>query len=84
MKKKSGLKYLKREWKVMESHLQSFLKKEEQDDLHQFRIHVKRIIAFLLLLDQVNHHSKLAKLFRPVNKVFKKAGQLRIGISCVS
>lgn len=77
MKKKALLKYLKREWKVMEGDLQSFLKNEEQEDLHRFRIQAKRIEAFLMLLDQVDHHSKLVKCFSPVKKMFQKTGALR-------
>jgi len=77
MKKRVALKYLKKEWKIMQFHLQSFLKKEEQEDLHQFRIQAKRIIAFLTLLDYINHDRKLVKSFSPVKKVFKQAGELR-------
>lgn len=61
----------------MRFHLKSFLKKEEEEELHRFRLQVKRITAFLMLLDQVSPHSKLTRCFRPVKKVFKRAGKLR-------
>lgn len=61
----------------MRFHLQAFLKKREEEELHLFRIQVKRITAFLMLLDQLCPHSKLTKQFSPVKKVFKRAGKLR-------
>lgn len=61
----------------MRFHLQSFLKSEDQEELHRFRIQVKKISAFLMLMDHVNHDGKHIKCFKPVKEVFRRSGKLR-------
>ncbi|MCR8557799.1 CHAD domain-containing protein [Mucilaginibacter sp. BJC16-A38] len=77
MKKKTAVKYFDREWKGMKSCLKSYLKIGEQEDLHKFRVQVKKLQALLILSDQTSHHAKLVPCFKPVKKVFKQAGELR-------
>ncbi|MDP9080760.1 MAG: CHAD domain-containing protein [Bacteroidota bacterium] len=77
MKKKTAVKYFDREWKGMKSCLKSYLKKGEQEELHKFRVQVKKLQALLILSDQTRHHAKLIPCFKPVKKVFKRAGELR-------
>lgn len=77
MKKDDEIVYFDKEWKEMRTSLKSYLKKEEQADLHRFRVQVKKIRAFLTLSDSTEHHPKLTKYFTPVKRVFKKAGEIR-------
>ncbi|MDR6945116.1 CHAD domain-containing protein [Mucilaginibacter pocheonensis] len=77
MKKKEERKYFDKEWKEMKTSLESYLKREQQEDLHKFRVQVKKIRAFLILSDSAGHHPDLIKHFKPVRKIFKKAGEIR-------
>ncbi|MDB5087251.1 MAG: hypothetical protein JWR09_1245 [Mucilaginibacter sp.] len=77
MKKKEEKKYFDKEWEQMKCSLLAFFKKENQEDLHRFRVQVKKLHAFLLLSDSSNHHPGLAPYFKPVKKIFKKAGEIR-------
>ncbi|MCC8426414.1 CHAD domain-containing protein [Mucilaginibacter sp. UR6-11] len=76
MKKKKARKYLKKEWKVMERYLKTYLKKKNQEDLHQFRVQVKKLQAFFTLSDH-SSDAELTPAFKPVKKVFKQAGEVR-------
>ncbi|MDB4924232.1 CHAD domain-containing protein [Mucilaginibacter sp.] len=77
MKKKEERKYFDQEWADMKSHLKSFFKKAQQEDLHGFRVQVKKLRAFLILSDSMGDHPKLAGYFKPINKIFKQAGEIR-------
>ncbi|WP_461451382.1 CHAD domain-containing protein [Mucilaginibacter sp.] len=77
MKSKEQIKYFDEEWDDMESYLKSFLKNGDQEDLHRFRVQVKKINSFIFLADSDDHHTKLGKYFKPVKKVFKQAGIIR-------
>lgn len=61
----------------MVTSLKSFLKKEEQEDLHRFRVQVKKLRAFIILSDSMKHHPNLKIHFKPVRKIFKEAGVIR-------
>lgn len=77
MTKKEGKKYFEKQWTEMKSGLKSFLKEENQEDLHRFRVQVKKLRAFLILLDSAADNSKILGNFKPVRKVFKSAGEIR-------
>jgi CHAD domain-containing protein len=77
MKKRDEIRYFDKEWKDMKVHLKSFFKKEQQEDLHRFRVEVKKIRAFLILSESTSHHSKLTRCFKPVRQIFKQAGEIR-------
>ncbi|WP_419701531.1 CHAD domain-containing protein [Mucilaginibacter sp. NFX135] len=77
MKKKNGIKYFKEEWKRMKAYLKSYLKKGQQEDLHRFRVQVKKLRAFFTLSDTLSPHSNMNKKFKLVKKIFKEAGKLR-------
>ena len=51
MKVKEEVKYFGKEWADMRLALKSFLKTGEQDDLHTFRVQVKKLSGFLILMD---------------------------------
>ena len=77
MNKKSEKDYLKKEWKTMRSHLRSFVKKGEQEDLKSFRVQVKKLRSYMILADSSLKKPKFEKLFKPVRAVFKKSGEVR-------
>jgi CHAD domain-containing protein len=77
MKKKEERKYLRKEWRSMKNHLESFLRRGRQEDLHQFRTGVKKLSAFFTLADSEEKELDLLERFKPVRKVFKQAGKIR-------
>jgi len=77
MKKKDEIAHFDKEWEDMKTHLKSFLNDERQEDLHHFRVQVKKLYAFLILADSAKRHPELIKLFKPIRTVFKKAGEIR-------
>jgi CHAD domain-containing protein len=77
MKKREERKYFDKEWKDMKASLESYLKKEQQEDLHHFRVQVKKLRAFLILSDSTEQHPKLTQHFKSVRMIFKQAGEIR-------
>jgi CHAD domain-containing protein len=77
MNKKQERDYFDKEWNDMKTSLKSYLKKEQQEDLHRFRVQVKKLRAFIILADSADPHPKLAGHFKPVRKIFKEAGEIR-------
>jgi CHAD domain-containing protein len=77
MKKREEKKYFDKEWKAMKSSLNAFFNKEEQEDLHHFRVQVKKLRAFIILSDSTGHQPNLTLYFKPVKKIFKEAGEIR-------
>ncbi|MDB5155805.1 MAG: hypothetical protein JWR50_512 [Mucilaginibacter sp.] len=61
----------------MKGHLESFVKKGEQEELHHFRTRVKKLRAFFILADSAAKEPALEQHFKPVRKVFKQAGEIR-------
>ena len=77
MKRKTEKAYFNEEWNDMVGHLNSFIKTGNQDELHQFRVQVKKLRAMLILLDAVSSKNKLTRDFKPVRKIFKQCGLIR-------
>jgi CHAD domain-containing protein len=77
MKIKEETKYLDKEWKEMNTRLKAFLETGSQEELHKFRVQIKKLKAMLSLLEGTSKHSHLLKNFKPVKKIFKYAGQIR-------
>lgn len=77
MKKKEELGYFDAEWKEMKASLKSYFKEEKQEDLHRFRVQVKKLRAFIFLADSDRDDQKLTKDFKPVKRIFRKAGEIR-------
>jgi CHAD domain-containing protein len=77
MKKKEEQIYFDKEWKSMRAMLKSYLKDGQQEDLHHFRVQVKKLRAFLIMADSAQHRPKLTIHFKPVRRIFKRAGQIR-------
>lgn len=77
MKRKQEIKELDKLWKKMKGHIKAFLTSGDQEQLHQFRVQVKKIKALLTLFKAEPDNKNLLKLFKPIKKVFKKAGEIR-------
>lgn len=61
----------------MLSHLKKFIKTGDQNELHRFRVQIKKLRAMLRLLDAITDKSKLSKDFKPVKKIFQQGGVIR-------
>jgi len=61
----------------MTAGLAAYLETEDPEDLHRFRVQVKKLRAFIILADSLEEIPLLAPLFKPVKSVFKKAGEIR-------
>jgi CHAD domain-containing protein len=55
----------------------SYLKTENPDQLHQFRVQVKKIKSLLILYTINKKNKNLLKIFRPVKTIFHHAGAIR-------
>jgi len=77
MDKKEEISQLDKLWKKMKKPLKAFLASGNQDDLHQFRVQVKKLKAMLTLYAQEPDNQNLLTHFKPVKKIFKKAGDIR-------
>jgi CHAD domain-containing protein len=77
MKKKEEIKHLDKEWKAMNIHLKGFLATGDQEELHKFRVQIKKLRAMLTLFDNTSRQHGLLKGFKPVRKIFKDAGTIR-------
>jgi len=73
MKRKQEQQYVDKHWKSMKSNLKDYLSTGNQEALHDFRLEVKKMRAFLVL----QPNNKLFKDFKPVKKIFKHAGDIR-------
>lgn len=77
MEKKVEINYLKTLLEEIKRSLKTYNRSGEQDCLHDFRVGVKKMKAFLILADSDGHKSKLLKKFRPVGRIFRRAGKIR-------
>jgi CHAD domain-containing protein len=77
MRKKVERVYFDDQWDLMQTHFKAFIKTDEQEELHLFRVQVKRLRALLELLDTNSSGHHLSKDFKPVKKIFKHCGDIR-------
>jgi CHAD domain-containing protein len=77
MKKKEETKFLDKEWKLMNAHLKAFLETGNQEDLHKFRVQIKKLKAMLSLIESTSRQHGLLRDFKPVRKIFQSAGHIR-------
>jgi CHAD domain-containing protein len=77
MKKKKERIYFNDQWDEMTDHLKKFIEHGEQEELHLFRVQVKKLRAMLELLDINSAKHPLQKDFKPVRKIFKRCGEIR-------
>jgi len=77
MKRKEEYKHLKKLWKKMQRHFKESTRSKAPEELHQFRVQVKKVRSFLTLLETNDKNKQLLELFKPVKKIFKSAGITR-------
>lgn len=77
MKKKDEKAYFNEQWELMLTHFKAFIKTCEQEQLHLFRVQVKKLRAMLELLDIGSSKAYLSKDFKPIKKIFKHGGDIR-------
>ena len=77
MKKKDEKAYFNDQWELMVARFKAFLKTGDQEELHLFRVQVKKLRAMLELLDTGSAKHQLSKDFKPVRKIFKHCGEIR-------
>lgn len=77
MKKKIAIKYFTTEWQDMRAQLHNYLETLDQEDLHRFRVQVKKLKALLVLCSYRRNGRQLKGYFKPVKNVFQQAGELR-------
>ncbi|MBS7564410.1 CHAD domain-containing protein [Mucilaginibacter sp. Bleaf8] len=77
MKKKEEKKQINKKWKGLKARIQSFLASADQNELHQFRVQVKKLKALLVMLQSDKKNHKLLKDFKPVKQIFREAGDIR-------
>lgn len=77
MKKKQEKIYFKDQWSEMTARLMAFIENGDQEELHLFRVQVKKLRAMLELLDTESTNHPLSKDFKPVRKIFKRCGEIR-------
>lgn len=61
----------------MRRSLKKYLQTESVADMHQFRVQVKKLRAFITLAESTEKHANLKRTFKPVKKLFSKAGEIR-------
>ncbi len=61
----------------MNTRLKAFLETGDQEELHKFRVQIKKLRAMLLLFENTSNENGLLKNFKPVRKIFKHAGNIR-------
>lgn len=77
MKRKKEIKYLDKEWNEMNSRLKAFVETGEQEELHKFRVQIKKLRAMLRMIEEASADRDLKKDFKPVKEIFKTAGHIR-------
>jgi CHAD domain-containing protein len=77
MKRKDEKAYFTDQWEQMLTHFKAFVKTDDQEELHLFRVQVKKMRALLELLDTDSPKHHLSTDFKPVRKIFKHCGEIR-------
>jgi CHAD domain-containing protein len=78
MKKKTQIAYFDQQWEDMLTYFKSFLLEGKQDDLHSFRVQIKKLRALFIVFDEATGGKhQLQKEFKPVRSIFKHAGEIR-------
>lgn len=77
MKKKEEKKYINKKWKGLKARIQTFLTTSDQQELHRFRVQVKKLKALIQLLQSDKKNDQLLQDFKPVKRIFRQAGNIR-------
>ena len=77
MKKKDEKSHFNDQWEQMLVHFKNFIRTGDQEQLHLFRVQVKKLRAMLELFDVTSSKKQLSKNFKPIRKIFKHCGEIR-------
>ena len=77
MKKKDEKSYFDDQWSPMMVHFKNFIQTGDQEQLHLFRVQVKKLRAMLQLFNAASPKKQLLKDFKPVRQIFKHCGRIR-------
>jgi CHAD domain-containing protein len=77
LKASTAKKHIDEIWNEMITHFKLFAEAGDQEELHKFRVAVKKIRSFFILIQLCNNDNDFLKNFEPVIKVFKQAGIIR-------
>ena len=77
MRRAQVKKLFDKKWRQIGRHLKTYLGTENPDDLHQFRVQIKKVKSLLRLFALRNKNKGLLADFKPVNKIFQHAGVIR-------
>jgi len=61
----------------MNARLKAFLETGDQEHLHKFRVQIKKLRAMLALFGTTSNDPGLLKTFKPVKRIFRRAGNIR-------
>jgi CHAD domain-containing protein len=70
--------YLFSHWEGLRHHFYLFLNGGEMNDLHQMRIHMKKIHALVLFNAYIQESQKIIRNYKPIKDLFRKAGKIRV------
>lgn len=76
-KQKRQEKFLKKRGKALQRHLRTFFKSMDPEEIHQVRVEIKKIKALVTFLRDYSGQKKISNSFKPVEKIFKRAGLVR-------
>ena len=69
--------YFKKNFEEILKLLPEVLQSQEESAIHQMRVHIKKLYALVKLLERSQPESKIKNDFKPIRKLFKKAGAIR-------
>lgn len=78
LKKDRQSRYIEQAARLASAHLKAFCHSRGAEELHRFRVEVKRLQALLVLLKGHPGDGGLMKSFLPVRMIYKKAGAIRL------
>src|SRR3954471_8653213 len=75
--KKKIASYVGKRFGDIRESLEKFSTGGHQEELHKFRVAVKKVRMVISLLDYISGNKKAKKAYEPLKKVFSEAGNVR-------
>ncbi|RZS95115.1 CHAD domain-containing protein [Cecembia calidifontis] len=69
--------FLKEHLDQVSQHLSRFFESKGAEDIHQLRVNIKKIKALIQFFEHLEPDTNYKKLFQPIRKLFKQAGEIR-------
>lgn len=77
MKKKKIRSQIKTDSKQAKRSLRGFIKKDDQDKLHKFRVGIKKLRAVASLIEKTSTHTDVRRELKPLKGTYQLSGQVR-------